>query len=295
MIMLTTNAYAQTVTVTNSYANCREQAGASNKYMGKVVRGETYELLGTSKAPNNKLWYKINKNGSPVYICSAFARINAEKVEAKPSDDNATLKITTACNVRAAAGQNNKWLGRASYGNTYTVVGQGKAPNGKLWYEIQYKDSVKGWVCCSFVRVTGNTNTTQNKNTNTSSSSTPYKLTAEERALVERCVTTEAGGEPYEGQVAVAQVILNRARRNGQTVTQVITAPNQFAYKSDRSTTQSVRNAVAEVFDDGKTVLPSDAVYFCAPRYMSSSAYNKFTKGKIKVDEIGCHVFFRSK
>ena len=36
----------------------------------------------------------------------------------------------------------------------------------------------------------------------------PYVLTAQERALVERCVMAEAGNESYRGQMAVAQAIL---------------------------------------------------------------------------------------
>lgn len=300
MSLFTTSVCAQTVTITNSYANCRDKAGAANKYMGKVSYGQTYELLGAAKAPNNKVWYLIDKAGVPVYICSAFARKNSEAQQAQKTEGEQTLKITKSCNVRSAAGQNNKLLGRANYGNTYVVTGQRAAPNGKLWYEIQYKNSTKGWVCSSFARTSGTTNTTNSQNTainsvTNSGSSSPYKLSDKERELVERCVTTEAGGEPYDGQLAVAQVILNRAIRNSQTVTQVITAPNQFAYRCDRKTTQSVKNAVSEVFDSGKTVLPNDTIYFCAPKYMSSKSYSDFCKGKDKVDQIGVHVFFRKK
>lgn len=176
-IMLTGSVSAQTVTVTNSYANCRSKAGAANTYMGRVYAGQTYELLGTAKAPNGKLWYKIQMGGKPVYICSAFAKLNQTNNGSNNNSNTTTnntnnsnkktLKITYSCNVRSAAGQNNRWLGRANYGNTYTVLGEGKAPNGKLWYKIQYGSQV-GWVCSSFVKV----NSSSPTNTNTNNSNT---------------------------------------------------------------------------------------------------------------------------
>lgn len=180
--MLTGSVSAQTVTVTNSYANCRSKAGAANIYMGRVYAGQTYELLDTAKAPNGKLWYKIQMGGKQVYICSAFAELNQTNNDFKNNANSTTnttnnsnkknLKITYSCNVRSAAGQNNRWLGRANYGNTYTVLGEGKAPNGKLWYKIQYGSQV-GWVCSSFVKV--NSSSPTNTNTNNSNTTNPGK------------------------------------------------------------------------------------------------------------------------
>ena len=239
-------------------------------------------------------WYKIKKNNKQVFICAAFAKVNGSSSSnssgSVANSSGKTLRITQSCNVRSAAGQNNRLLGRAGYGSTYKVLGQGNAPNGKLWYKIQYNASTIGWVCSAFVKISS-TGTSQPSSSNSNSS--PYKLTSEERRLVERCVTTEAGGEPYEGQMAVAQTILNRAMRNKQTVMEVIKAPGQFAYQSNRSTTQSVKNAVSAVFDGGKTVISSDVIYFCAPKIMSTSQYNKWRNGKIFVKKIGNHEFYR--
>lgn len=48
--------------------------------------------------------------------------------------------------------------------------------------------------------------------------------------LLERLVEAEAGGEPYEGKVAVAAVVLNRLKHPGfpNTITDVIYEPRQF-------------------------------------------------------------------
>lgn len=68
-------ASAQSLTITNDYANCRSKAGANNAYLGRVYQGESYTILGSAKAPNGKLWYKIRKNGADCFVCSSFVRV----------------------------------------------------------------------------------------------------------------------------------------------------------------------------------------------------------------------------
>ena len=76
-----------------------------------------------------------------------------------------------------------------------------------------------------------------------------FSLTPEERDLTERVVMAEAGGESYEGQMAVAQCILNACEKTGGQPSEVILA-YQYAKPADTAT-QSVRDAVAAVFDAG--------------------------------------------
>ena len=44
----------------------------------------------------------------------------------------------------------------------------------------------------------------------------------------------EARGEPIEGQIAVALVTLNRAKRNPNKVCEVVYKPNQFSWTTSR-------------------------------------------------------------
>ena len=76
-------------------------------------------------------------------------------------------------------------------------------------------------------------------------------LTDAELDIVCRVVISEAMGEPYEGMLAVAQVIRDRAISWGLTVTEVVTAPSQFAppYKGEIS--DEVIMAVDAVFYRG--------------------------------------------
>ena len=118
-------------------------------------------------------------------------------------------------------------------------------------------------------------------------------LTEEEINLVASIVTLECGYEPYEGQLAVANVILNRLQsgRWGSTVADVIYAPGQFSTASSSSLqyylengakascVQAVQEAVAGTNNIG-------AYMSFRPTYAAS--YDSYTTFTI----IGNHVFF---
>jgi hypothetical protein len=104
----------------------------------------------------------------------------------------------------------------------------------------------------------------------------------------------EARGEPMEGQLAVAQTILNRVEsgRYAGTVCGVINQPKQFSY--DRTRTPSAGNdwAIAQAIamiaarDMWREVAPN-ALSFHAKRVAPNWA------GKTRVATIGNHIFYR--
>lgn len=113
-----------------------------------------------------------------------------------------------------------------------------------------------------------------------------------------RCLATavyfESRGEPLEGQLAVAQAILNRVEsgRYAPTVCAVINQPGQFSY--DRSRTPragrdwDTAEAIAKIaMDDMWTEVAPKAMSFHATYVKPNWA------GKTKVAQIGRHVFYR--
>lgn len=91
-------------------------------------------------------------------------------------------------------------------------------------------------------------------------------LTLEEQTLLAKMVWVEAQGESFEGQQAVAEVVLNRLVSAGfsDTVRSVIYAENQFrsvAYLEDAEPTSVQYEAVERAWK-GPYVLPDDVVYF---------------------------------
>ena len=113
-----------------------------------------------------------------------------------------------------------------------------------------------------------------------------YPLSASERDTVERVVMAEAGGECYEGQVLVAQCILNAAEKRGVDPSEAVVL---YSYtKSRPDPTQRVKDAVAAVFDRGETVVDEPILYFYNPALVTSD----FHESQIFVIEEGGHRFF---
>lgn len=114
-----------------------------------------------------------------------------------------------------------------------------------------------------------------------------YELTTEQRTMIEQVVSAESRGEPYEGQVAVAQCILNACLKDDIAPEQAIV---QYKYTSNRAEpTESVKEAVAAVFDRGEGVTGEPILYFYAPDLVTS----EFHESQDFVIEIGCHRFFK--
>ena len=102
-----------------------------------------------------------------------------------------------------------------------------------------------------------------------------FPLTTEERDLVERVVAAEARGESIECQMAVAQTILDRAVSREQSITEVCTAPYQFAAPYQGEISEKTQDAVRFVFDK---VTHFNASHLIDPPYWTES---KEFKGEI--------------
>lgn len=101
-----------------------------------------------------------------------------------------------------------------------------------------------------------------------------FPLTDEERDLVERVVAAEARGEKIETQMAVAQTIMDRCTTRGQTITQVCTAPYQFAAPYQGEISEKTQDAVRFVFDDGAKVFDKVTHFYATwidPPYWTES------------------------
>ena len=113
-----------------------------------------------------------------------------------------------------------------------------------------------------------------------------------------RCLATavyfESRGEPLEGQLAVAQSILNRVEsgRYASTVCGVISQPGQFSYDRTRApragTDWQTAKAIAQV-------AIKDLWVAVAPKAMSFHATYVAPNwgGKTRIATIGRHVFYR--
>ena len=115
-----------------------------------------------------------------------------------------------------------------------------------------------------------------------------------EEELLVRLVIAESGNQPYEGQVAVAQVVCDRYVAGfGDSITDVIYAENQFAtpYSKDISVYPLASEAVHAVLYEGERAFIETTLFFCNPGRSSPSAL-EWMRTKPYVGTIADHEFY---
>ena len=127
----------------------------------------------------------------------------------------------------------------------------------------------------------------------------PSPAAVEEDAELEclaRVISHEARGEPREGQIAVAEVVMNRVEspRFPNTICGVVNQRAQFSnvrsYRPRRSGAQwdrIVRIAIDARNDVSEPVV-GEALYFHASR-----VHPRFASTRSRVAQIGAHIFYR--
>ena len=115
-----------------------------------------------------------------------------------------------------------------------------------------------------------------------------------EEELLVRLVIAESGSQPYEGQVAVAQVVCDRyVAGYGDSITDVIYAENQFAtpYSKDISVYPLASEAVHAVLYEGERAFIETTLFFCNPSRSSPSAL-EWMRTKPYIGTIADHEFY---
>lgn len=114
--------------------------------------------------------------------------------------------------------------------------------------------------------------------------------------LLEKIVMAEAGTEPYEGKIAVVNVIMNRVAHKSfpNTIRGVILQKGQFTPAGNgvvwkMKPSKSVKKAVQEALD-GRRVVGKDVLYFLNPHIATD---HTIPKTKKFVKRIGSHYFYK--
>ena len=139
----------------------------------------------------------------------------------------------------------------------------------------------------------GASETTQSKpkDSNTQAKNVPSGYSQNDIKLIANAVYGESRGEPYEGQVAVAAVILNRVQSASfpNTVSGVIFEPRAFTAVSDGqiwlTPNEKAKEAVIDAINGWDPT--GDALYYFNPNTATSGWI--WTRPQIK--QIGKHIF----
>lgn len=116
--------------------------------------------------------------------------------------------------------------------------------------------------------------------------------------VVLQTIAMESANQPMEGQIAVAHVIINRARQRHQTLDEVCLAPKQFSAWNSRITAQrwidkyytaSTRDKAIQAYHGA---LIGNSTYPNINHYHTVSIKPYWAKGRKPDMKIGSHVFY---
>lgn len=116
-----------------------------------------------------------------------------------------------------------------------------------------------------------------------------FPLSEDEFVTACRMVMGEAGAEPYDGMIAVAQCILAACEADGIMPSEVRKEYKYSGWKEEYS--DKVERAVYAVFRDGTRVCDEEIIFFYAPKICTS----KWHESQHYVLTIGGHRFFAEK
>lgn len=120
-------------------------------------------------------------------------------------------------------------------------------------------------------------------------------LLPQEKELLERLVEAEAGGEPFEGKLAVVTVVINRINSSSfpNTLYDVVFQKNQFTPAANgglnKIPSEETKKAVEKVIN-GYRSFNSDVVFFLNPKIATDKW---IIDNRIFVIEIGQHCFYK--
>lgn len=190
--------------------------------------------------------------------------------------------IAGAKTKKALAGfsdYDEKWVkAQLNAGNQFTYYG------GKP-LDQQVKKNTSGG------GVNVNSNSSGSSNNNGTQTQVPPKYTERDLQLMANAVYGEARGEPYEGQVAVAAVILNRLESPDfpNTISGIIFQPLAFTAVADGQIWLEPNERAKEAVIDAMNGWdPSEnALYYFNPK----TATSKWIWSRPQIKQIGEHIF----
>ena len=277
------------VTVTGKSAlNVREEPDSKSKWVGKMYEGSGGTILEAGDG-----WTKIQSGNVTGWVSNDYILTGEAGKAAALEVCELVFEVTSdALKVRSAPTTEEENKIRAIYGgDTYAVV----TLQDDGWVEIEYKEGKPGWVAAQYGKIrydykTAMTrkeiqdaeNAKKQKNVATTHREST-SASADEEYLLACLINCESNH--YEGQLAVANVVLNRVKSHKfpNSISEVIYAPGQFSParsgKLERrlqsgpsaSALQAARDALSGINNIG------DYLFFRSYKTADLSKYSAYT------------------
>jgi len=212
--------------------NVRAEASEDAETVGKLFQNCGGEILERANG-----WTRLKSGNLEGWAKDEYLLFGDEAAALRETAGslNATV-LTDALRVRKEPDTEAGVYGLVKTGKTLTVVEEGDE-----WVTVQYDKDTVGYVSAEYVEVayTVPTGKTKQEIADEERAKEMEKLSKNQGAvptsvsdvqLLAALIQCEAGSQPYEGQLAVGAVVMNRVRSGGypNSILAVITAPGQF-------------------------------------------------------------------
>ena len=290
----------------NESLNIRKEASSDSEVVGKLNKNAYAKIV-----ERGEEWTKISSGNVTGYVNNDYLYFDQEAIDQATKLAAFKVKITAGkVNIRSEASTDSEVLGEAKQDETYVLKSDLSTPG---WEAIQYGETGVAYITSEFTEeifdldkaVSKEAEEKAKKAAEVSKSlenakkykpettnRAAIKATDEEIYLVATVVAMEALGESYEGQLAVANVIVNRLLSGhwGNTIEDVIYAPGQFSgansgrvEKFKSKVTESCKRAAVEALAGNNNI--GNYMSFIMK---SSAKYSSYSKYYV----LGCHVFY---
>lgn len=299
--------FNKTIANVTDFVNIREGASTDTKILGKLFKNGIAEVLGTEGE-----WTKISSGNVTGYIFSEYLHLGEDAIAYADKITAYNVKVTAnSMNVRSGPGTEYDKLGSVTNGMTFPAI---LSLSNKDWLAVQYTADTVAYLYHEYVSLICNQDEAMTlaeiaaaeraakiEKAHVKSIPVTYRdpitVSDEDFEVFVLVVAAEAYWEPYEGQLAVANVILNRLLKDSDydTIYDVVTKPGQFeGYKHiDKYRTRdlsSCRKACKEALSGKNNI--GNYIYFHADYYVDSiDEWPLFTSWH----QIAGHVFFTRK
>lgn len=223
------------------YVTIRAEAGEESEAVGRLYKGGAAEVL-----ERGEEWTKVISGDCEGYIsneylefgldakaiaerdCSFVATIVADtlKIRAEASEDSKTRDLIGMGEKVNVLGEENGWL-KIEYGEESAYI---KAEYASVEFEMGEAQTMEQ------IRAAEEAAEAARKKAELKKQYEAVSASGNDVQLLGALIQLESGNQPYEGQLAVGAVVMNRVRsgRYPNTIADVIFAPGQFPYASTR-------------------------------------------------------------
>jgi len=280
----------------NEYVTMRKEPDKESEALGRMLKGNGGVILERLDG-----WTKVKSGKVEGYVLNDYLLFGRDAYErAQEELDLIATSTTGGLRIRKEPNTECKILKNIGEGEKVEVV-EGSWTEGDEWVHVQYAEEKTGYVSAEYVTLEyelGEAMTMKEirekeaaeKREKLKQQLEAWKATGDEVTLLAALIQAEGGNQPYEGQVAVGAVVMNRVKspRYPNTIAEVIFAPGQFGPASN--------GALARYLAAGPKASCIQAAQEAINGYTTVGTFTRFKNARYPVAGdhivIGNHVFY---